>query len=118
MLALSALITYASLIVFVLLKVKGGHAADLFTFWLVQFALGIVLAHVREHDPQRLRHLTGIGASLLGLGLVMVSTLPFLRRLQPYPQQLSRLLGMLLHELLHIGHHLLIGLQLRLRLRG
>ncbi len=70
LLLISALVTYGTLMASVWIGWSGGHAADLFTFEMVQFALGMVLAYVRNRDPQKLRHLIGLKALLLGVGLI------------------------------------------------
>jgi len=73
LLLISAFVTYGTLTIAVLAGASGDHTADLFTFWMVQFALGMVLAYVREKAPQELRRLIGSKALFLGIGLVMCS---------------------------------------------
>lgn len=73
LLLISGLVTYSTLIIAVLLDAPKTHAADLFTFWMLQFALGIVLARIRETAPQKLRHLLGGKPFFLGVGLLLCS---------------------------------------------
>lgn len=73
LLLISGLITFSTLIIAVLLDAPKTHAADLFTFWMLQFALGMVLAQIREKDPQKLRSLIGLRPFFLGMGLVLCS---------------------------------------------
>jgi peptidoglycan/LPS O-acetylase OafA/YrhL len=73
LLLISAFVTYGTLAIAVLADATGSHAGDLFTFWMIQFALGMVLAHVREAVPQKLGHLIDPKAFFLGLGLMMCS---------------------------------------------
>ncbi|GAB4534143.1 MAG: hypothetical protein Kow0063_16930 [Anaerolineae bacterium] len=73
LLLFSVLISYGTLTIAVLVGAPQSHGADLFTFWVLQFALGMILAHLRETSPQRLRYLTGPGAFLLGVGLMVSS---------------------------------------------
>lgn len=73
LLLISVFITYGTLTIAVLAGASGSHAADLFTFWMIQFALGMVLAYVREANPQKLRYLVGSKAFFLGIGLMIGS---------------------------------------------
>jgi peptidoglycan/LPS O-acetylase OafA/YrhL len=73
LLLVSAFVTYGTLTIAVLAGAPGSHEADLFTFWMIQFALGMVLAYIREVDSQRLCHLIGPKALLLGIGLMICS---------------------------------------------
>ncbi len=49
----SALVTYGSLTLAVLTGTIRGHEADLFTYWLIQFALGMALAYIRNSQPEK-----------------------------------------------------------------
>ncbi len=73
LLLISVAVTYGTLTVAALTGSTGGHGGDLFSFWLFQFALGIVLANTRETNPQRLRLLIGPSAFIVGVGFVMCS---------------------------------------------
>ena len=73
LLLISVFVTYGTLIIATLTGAYRGHTSDWFSFWLVQFALGMVLAYVRETSPQRLRLLLGSKAFILGVGLMMCS---------------------------------------------
>jgi len=73
LLLISGLVTYGTLIIAVLVGAPKTHSADVFTFWMVQFALGIVLARIRETAPQKLRHLIGLRPFFLGIGLLLCS---------------------------------------------
>ncbi len=73
LLIISLLITYGTLAVAVLIGLHRGHGADLFTFWMIQFALGIALAYLRETKPERLRLLIGYPSFFIGVGLMMCS---------------------------------------------
>lgn len=73
LLFISVIVTYGTLTIAALTGSTGGHSNDLFTFWLFQFALGMVLAYERETNPQRLRILIGVRAFILGVGLMMFS---------------------------------------------
>jgi peptidoglycan/LPS O-acetylase OafA/YrhL len=73
LLLISAVVSYGTLALAILVGLPASHGADWFTFWMIQFALGMVLAHVRETSPQKLRHLQSPGAFLLGLALLLSS---------------------------------------------
>ena len=73
LLLISAFVTYGTLTIAVLAGALRAHSADLFTFWMIQFALGMVLAHVRETTPQKLYCLVGPKAFFLGMGLLICS---------------------------------------------
>jgi peptidoglycan/LPS O-acetylase OafA/YrhL len=73
LLLISAFITYGTLTVVVLYGVIHGHQADLFTFWMIQFSFGMVLAHLRETTPQELSRLLGLKAFITGVGLLIFS---------------------------------------------
>ena len=73
LLLIAVLVTYGTRTIAVLADAPQSHGADLFTFWMIQFALGIVLAHVRETDPQKLGRLIGFKAFLVGLGFMACS---------------------------------------------
>jgi peptidoglycan/LPS O-acetylase OafA/YrhL len=74
MLALiSAVVTFGTITAAVLIGAPGGHGADLFSFWMLQFSLGMVLAHIRSLYPQKLRDLVGLKAFSLGIGLFAFS---------------------------------------------
>jgi peptidoglycan/LPS O-acetylase OafA/YrhL len=73
LLLIAVLVTYGTRTIAVLAGAPKSHGADLFTFWVLQFALGIVLAHVRETAPQKLDCLIGFKAFLIGLGLMACS---------------------------------------------
>ena len=73
LLIISLLITYGTLVVAVLKGLISGHQTDLFTFWMIQFALGTTLAYIRKTKPERLRLLIGGPSFLAGIGLMMSS---------------------------------------------
>lgn len=74
LLIMSLLITYGTLVFAVLLTgLSRGHGTDLFTFWMIQFALGMTLAYIRETKPERLRLLVGRLPFLVGIGLMLSS---------------------------------------------
>jgi peptidoglycan/LPS O-acetylase OafA/YrhL len=73
LLLFSALVTYGTLAAAVLHVGSFSHGADHFTFWMLQFSLGMVLAQVRARSPQKLRHLIGTRAFVLGLFLLAMS---------------------------------------------
>lgn len=73
LLLISTFVCYGTLALAVVAGEPGSHGSDLFTFWMVQFALGMVLAYARETTPQKLRHLMGPGAFLVGIMLMIVS---------------------------------------------
>jgi peptidoglycan/LPS O-acetylase OafA/YrhL len=73
LLLISAFVTYGTLTVAFLVRGPTSHQSDLFTFWMLQFALGIVLGYVRETNAQKLRLLIGPVAFFLGIGLMACS---------------------------------------------
>jgi peptidoglycan/LPS O-acetylase OafA/YrhL len=73
LLLISILITYGTITVVLVAGLRGGHNADLFTFWVIQFSFGIVLACIGNSQPQALRRLIGLKASFLGVGLYAFS---------------------------------------------
>jgi len=73
LLLISAFVTYGTLTGVVLYGVLHGHQADLFTFWMIQFSFGMVLAHLRETTPRELSHLIGPNAFFIGVGLIIFS---------------------------------------------
>jgi peptidoglycan/LPS O-acetylase OafA/YrhL len=74
MLLISAFITYGTLTIVALATAfRGEHASDLFTFWMIQFALGIALAYMRKTNPPKLRVLIGVKPFFIGAGLLMCS---------------------------------------------
>jgi peptidoglycan/LPS O-acetylase OafA/YrhL len=73
LLLISAFVTYGTLTIAVLAGASASHAADLFTFWMIQFALGMVLAYLRQATPQKLCHLVGPKAFFSGIGLMIGS---------------------------------------------
>jgi peptidoglycan/LPS O-acetylase OafA/YrhL len=79
LLLLSALVTFGTIAIADILGVAGDHGADLFTFWMLQFALGMALAHVAKGHhraptrPARLNNLVSLGAFLAGAGLFALS---------------------------------------------
>jgi peptidoglycan/LPS O-acetylase OafA/YrhL len=73
LLLISIFVTYGAIAIWDFLGISGGHQADLFLFWVIQFSLGMVLAYIKESDPQKLRHLTGLKAFLIGIGLFAFS---------------------------------------------
>jgi len=73
LLLISAFVTYGTIIIAALAGASGGHQVDLFTFWMIQFSLGIVLAHIRDSQPQKFRNLINFKAFLLGVGLFAFS---------------------------------------------
>jgi peptidoglycan/LPS O-acetylase OafA/YrhL len=73
LLLISAFVTYGTITIAVLAGAPRSHQADLFSFWMAQFSLGIVLAYVRNSHPQKLRGLLGLKAFFLGVGLFAFS---------------------------------------------
>ena len=73
LLLVAVFVTYGTLTIAVWVGALNGHQTDFFTFWLVQFSLGIVLAHTKDSAPQKLDSLIGPGAFLLGIGLFAFS---------------------------------------------
>lgn len=73
LLLISVLVTQGTITIVVLSGAPRSHQADLFSFWMIQFSLGMVLAYVRDSHPQKLRDLIGIKAFLLGVGLFAFS---------------------------------------------
>ena len=73
LLLVSLLVTYGTLTFAFLTGTFRGHPSDLFTFWIIQFALGMVLAYIRHSQPQKMRHLIGLRAFLIGLALFTFS---------------------------------------------
>jgi peptidoglycan/LPS O-acetylase OafA/YrhL len=73
LLAISVLLSYGTLSIAFFTGIYQGHGSDVFTFWLLQFALGMVLAHIRETEPHKLRLLVGLKAFSFGIGLVVFS---------------------------------------------
>lgn len=74
LLLVSILVTYGTITVAVAAGWHGmGHGADLFTFWMVQFALGMLLAYLGSSQPEVLSNLIGLRAFLLGVGLYAFS---------------------------------------------
>ncbi len=71
LLVIAALVTYATLGIAMGAGIEvGGHGNDLFSFWLLQFALGMALAYWRQEAPQTLGRLLGPIAFLVGAGLM------------------------------------------------
>lgn len=66
-------VTYATLTFAGRLGMTGRHQSDWFTFWLFQFALGMVLAEVRATQPVRMRWLLGIPALAVGTVAIVLS---------------------------------------------
>jgi peptidoglycan/LPS O-acetylase OafA/YrhL len=73
LLLIAALVTCGTLAMRIIFSLKGGHQADVFTFWMVQFAIGMVLAYVRKTTPHKLHLLTSPTTFFLGAGLVTCS---------------------------------------------
>jgi peptidoglycan/LPS O-acetylase OafA/YrhL len=73
LLLISALTSYGTLAIASLLGSSKAHFADVFTFWMLQFALGMVLAYVRENNAEKLRYLIGAKAFVTGIGLLLFS---------------------------------------------
>jgi peptidoglycan/LPS O-acetylase OafA/YrhL len=74
LLLVSVLVTYGSITVLVATGLHaGGHSADFFTFWMVQFALGMLLAYLGSSQPEALSNLIGLKAFFLGIGLYAFS---------------------------------------------
>ena len=73
LLLISAFVTYGTITIAVLGGVYRGHQSDLFSFWMLQFSLGMVLAYVRRSRPQELCNLIGFKAFFLGVGLFAFS---------------------------------------------
>lgn len=73
LLLISGIVTCGTLTIAASLGSTGERGSHLFTFFLFQFALGMVLAYEKETSPQRLRFLIGPGAFTLGIGLMICS---------------------------------------------
>ena len=73
LLLISFFVTYGTITIALLAGAPRSHGADLFSFWMVQFSLGMMLAHVRDLHPQKLRDLIGLKAFFLGVGLFAFS---------------------------------------------
>jgi hypothetical protein len=73
LLLISVLINYGTLAVAVLTGLYRGHGTDFFTFWMIQFALGMTLAYIREKKPEILRPLIGMLPFFVGIGLMVSS---------------------------------------------
>jgi peptidoglycan/LPS O-acetylase OafA/YrhL len=73
LLLISVFVTYGTITIAVLAGAPRSHGADVFSFWMMQFSLGMALAYVRGSDPQKLRHLISFKAFLLGVGLFAFS---------------------------------------------
>jgi len=73
LMTVSILVSYGALALAYLTGLYEGHAGDIFTFWVAQFSLGMVLAHTRRAAPRRLSCLIGYKAFFLGLVLIMCS---------------------------------------------
>jgi peptidoglycan/LPS O-acetylase OafA/YrhL len=73
LLLVSGLLTYGTLAAAVLGGGALSHGADHFTFWMLQFALGILLAYIRARSPHRLQYLIGLRAFAVGSALLVVS---------------------------------------------
>jgi peptidoglycan/LPS O-acetylase OafA/YrhL len=70
---ISLLVTFGSLTLAVVSGLYKGHESDLFTFWMIQFAMGMVLASVRDSQPHLLNRLIGLGAFLIGVVFFAIS---------------------------------------------
>ena len=73
LLLVSALVTYGTITIADLAGVAGSHGADLFSFWMLQFSLGILLAYVRDSCPRKMNKLIGLRAFCLGSGIFAFS---------------------------------------------
>jgi peptidoglycan/LPS O-acetylase OafA/YrhL len=73
LLLISALTTYGTLVLAAMIGWPKAHFADIFTFWIIQFALGMALAYARESNAEKLRYLLGAKAFATGVGLLMFS---------------------------------------------
>lgn len=73
LLLISAFITYGTITIAVWAGASRSHQADVFSFWTLQFSLGMVLAYVRNSHPQRLDGLISFKAFVLGVGLFTFS---------------------------------------------
>jgi peptidoglycan/LPS O-acetylase OafA/YrhL len=73
LLLISVLITYTALIIAAIAGATGNHANDLFLFWTVQFAMGIILAYIRVKNAEMLRLLLSFRAFIIGSVLFFVS---------------------------------------------
>jgi peptidoglycan/LPS O-acetylase OafA/YrhL len=73
LLIISALTTYGTLVLAAMIGWPKAHFADLFTFWIIQFALGMALAYTKESNAEKLRSLIGPKAFATGVGLLMFS---------------------------------------------
>jgi peptidoglycan/LPS O-acetylase OafA/YrhL len=69
----AAMVTYGTITVAVLAGAPRTHQADLFSFWAIQFALGMVLACVRDSQLQKMGKLVSLEAFCLGVGLFAFS---------------------------------------------
>ena len=78
----SLLVTYISLSVAIFAGATGIHANDIFLFWTVQFTMGMILAFFRYKDPEKLRLLIGLRATIIGLAFFAFSWV--LRTYVPY----------------------------------
>jgi peptidoglycan/LPS O-acetylase OafA/YrhL len=73
LLLISALVMYGTITIAVWAGAPRSHQADVFSFWTLQFSLGMVLAYVRNSHPQGLDGLIGFKVFLLGVGLFTFS---------------------------------------------
>lgn len=73
LLLVSTLVSYGTLAAWVLGGGSQSHAADHFTFWMLPFSLGMVLAYIRASSPRDMRHLIGPGAFVVGSALLVTS---------------------------------------------
>jgi len=69
----AAVVTYGTITVAVLAGAPRTHQADLFSFWVIQFSLGMVLARVRDSQPHKMDKLISLEAFFLGVGLIFFS---------------------------------------------
>lgn len=74
LLIVAAILTYGSIFTTALLTGRyGGHNDSCFLFAILRFALGMILAYVRERHPQRLNILLGFKSFMLGISLYFLS---------------------------------------------
>ncbi len=69
----AVLVTYGTLLIAVLIGASGDHEADWFTFWLTQFAVGMLMAYLKITQPSKLNLMKGVRAFVLGVGLMLCS---------------------------------------------
>jgi peptidoglycan/LPS O-acetylase OafA/YrhL len=74
LLVVAAILTYGSIFMSALLTGKyRRHDESFFLFFIIQFALGMALAHARDRHPQKLDLLIGFKSFVLGSSLYILS---------------------------------------------